>query len=229
MGRGRKEEQAPGAPIWMVSFTDSMTNLLTFFILLITFSAFGDFGEGSGVGMGLKGSGATLQKSSKPNRSNSLPPMNDPSRKTAEGSERPNPTADNNPLTRPRAPIGIADTEVYSDRKIIRIPSRLIFYGWGSYITEAGRQHLEPLAQLLRLHPSHVIVGESSHLHPNHPLFDRPTLNADRAWSVIDYFTAKQGLPVDRFSMEAKTAVPADAFNEEPVIELVLTNRRVYP
>ena len=37
-----EEDGPPGAPKWMVTFSDCMTLLLTFFVLLLTFSSFDD-------------------------------------------------------------------------------------------------------------------------------------------------------------------------------------------
>src|SRR4030042_5926969 len=45
MGRRSKQaepDEAPGAPEWMVTFSDCMTLLLTFFVLLLSFSSFDD-------------------------------------------------------------------------------------------------------------------------------------------------------------------------------------------
>ena len=45
MGHGSKQtesDEAPGAPVWMVTFSDCMTLLLTFFVLLLSFSSFDD-------------------------------------------------------------------------------------------------------------------------------------------------------------------------------------------
>ncbi|MHC4539127.1 MAG: flagellar motor protein MotB, partial [Planctomycetota bacterium] len=45
MARATKQEEsdeAPGAPEWMVTFSDCMTLLLTFFVLLLSFSSFDD-------------------------------------------------------------------------------------------------------------------------------------------------------------------------------------------
>ncbi len=45
MGFPRKQQEpdeAPGAPEWMVTFSDFMTLLLTFFVLLLSFSSFDD-------------------------------------------------------------------------------------------------------------------------------------------------------------------------------------------
>ena len=47
MGRANKQvvpDEDPGAPEWMVTFSDCMTLLLTFFVLLLSFSSFDDDG-----------------------------------------------------------------------------------------------------------------------------------------------------------------------------------------
>jgi chemotaxis protein MotB len=38
----KPEDAAPGAPDWMVTFSDCMTLLLTFFVLLLSFAGFGE-------------------------------------------------------------------------------------------------------------------------------------------------------------------------------------------
>ena len=38
----QESDEAPGAPEWMVTFSDCMTLLLTFFVLLLSFSSFDD-------------------------------------------------------------------------------------------------------------------------------------------------------------------------------------------
>jgi hypothetical protein len=212
----------------MLSFTDSMTNLLTFFILLLTFSAFGDFGTGVNAGMGPAQAGHTLDVSSGKDRNDVLPRTYDPELPKDHGSEKPtrNPNED---MERPRAPIGILDAEVHHDRKVIRIPSRLVYYGWGSYLTDRGKQRLAELARLMREQPGRVIIAESSHKHPNHPLFARPGLATARAWSAVEYFVNEAGLPADAFCLAAEVTVASGPSAEEPVVEITMLARRIYP
>ena len=39
MARKKKEESAPGAPLWLVTYGDMVTLVLTFFVLLFSFSS----------------------------------------------------------------------------------------------------------------------------------------------------------------------------------------------
>jgi len=221
----------PGSPLWMISFTDTVTNLLTFFILLITFSSFGDDSDISqaGGGFGPPRAGPSLENAGNPTRDGMLPPMRQAGRRPLEGSEKPNSAEDVEKAGRPRATIGILDTEVHRDRKVIHIPSKYIFYGFGSFVTESGQARLGRIAELLKLHPCQVIIGESGDIHQNNRIFNRPTGNLERAWSALRYFVDQAGLPEDRFRIEATTSVSKEAYNEEPVLELVLLTRRVYP
>jgi chemotaxis protein MotB len=227
----KKVEEAggeAGAPLWMVSFTDAMTNLLTFFILLVTFAAFGDASPNSSSAAGPGTGDPSVQTSKTEKRSAAQPAPQDPGQRAREGSEKPtdNELAD---VQRPRAPIGILDTEAYSDRKMIVLPSKYLFYGWGKFVTDAGQVRLAQIAPFLRAVPCQVVIGESSTEHQDNRLFNRPNLGPERAWSVVQYFIEKEHLAPDRFSISA-TASPADpSLNEEPVVEIVLLARRVYP
>jgi hypothetical protein len=217
--------------LWMISFTDTVTNLLTFFILLITFSSFGDNSDGGqkGGGFGPQRAGPSIMNAAGPGRDGLLPPTRGPGQRSLEGSEKPGFAADIETIGKPRAPIGILDAEVHRDSKVIHIPSKLVFYGFGSFVTEAGQARLGRIAELLKLHPCQVIIGESGDIHQNNRIFNRPAGNLERAWSALRYFVDQAGLPEDRFRIEATTSVSREAYNEEPVLELVLLTRRVYP
>jgi hypothetical protein len=220
-----------GSPLWMVSFTDAMTNLLTFFILLVTFAAFGDRDKNAGhaMGFGPQAAGASVALNKDPSKAGALPPPSSTSQQVTAGSEKPNPTVEPAADLRPRAPIGILDTEVYRDRKVIYLPSKFVFYGWGKFITEAGQIRLAQIAPLLRATTCQIVVGETSYLHPNHRLFDRKDLGPQRAWSIIQYFTEKEGISVERFSLAAEPVPARSDLNEEPVVELTLFTQGISP
>jgi hypothetical protein len=216
----------------MVTFTDAMTNLLTFFILLVTFSSFGDDTDAQTGGGGFAPAmgGPTVLTANVPPKDGLLPPMKSPRLRPLDGSELPNATLDpQEEKGKPRAPIGILDAEVHRDRKVIRIPSKYVFYGFGSFVTESGQARLGQIAALLKLHPCQIIIGESSDLHQDNRIFSRRSGNLERAWAVLRYFVDQASLPEDRFRIEASTAVSREAFGGEPVLELVLLTRRVYP
>jgi chemotaxis protein MotB len=227
--KAKPSGEGPGAPIWMVSFTDSMTNLLTFFILLITFAAFGNVGSGGARGAGPWPGGGAMPVGKTPPKEGILPPRTEPGQSSPQGSEKPYPAEEFAPVIQPRPPIGIADAAVYRDRVAIYLPSRLLFYGWGSRLVAPGEERLAEVARLLRMLPGQVLIGESSALHPNHPLFHRPDVGLERAWTVLQHFTDRQGLPRDRFRLEACPVLTREDLREEPMVQIVLLARRVYP
>jgi chemotaxis protein MotB len=230
----RKEKKAeepggePGAPLWMVSFTDAMTNLLTFFILLVTFAAFGDAEKPSSPGMGPGTGDATVQTKKKDGKASHFPSPDNPGQRPGEGSEKPT-GRELSEVQRPRAPIGILDTEAYADRKIIVLRSKYLFFGWGSFLTEAGQTRLAQIAPFLRAVPCQVVIGESSAQHQNNRLFNRSNLGPSRASSVVQYFTEKEQLAAERFSVSAVTSNTDAEINAEPIVEIVLLAQRVYP
>lgn len=228
--KSKPPEEEVGSPIWMVSFSDAMTNLLTFFILLVTFSAFGDdapFSGGLGV-LPLSTNPSVHEANFKP-RTSMIPDAAAVRRPVSQGSEKPNPTVEPERGGKPRAPIGILDTEAYHDRKVIYLPSKYLFYGWGKFITEVGQTRLAQLAPFLRETSCQISIGESSLLHPNHPLFARSNLGPERAWAIVEYFTEKEHLPLSRFTIAPRVSTARPDLSEEPVVEIVLQSRRIYP
>jgi hypothetical protein len=213
----------------MVSFTDAMTNLLTFFILLVTFSAFGDSGVGAMGGFGPFPLNPAQHTANFKSESSPFPDPKCPGRRPTYGSEKPNPSAELPEPDKPCGHIGILDTEAYDDRKVIYLPSKYLFYGWGKFVTEAGRTRLGMIAPFLRETSCQISIGESSILHPNHPLFARANLGPERAWAVVEYFTEKEHLPLERFSVAPAVYTARKDLRAEPVVEIVLQSRRVYP
>jgi chemotaxis protein MotB len=222
------EEAGEGAPLWMVSFTDAMTNLLTFFILLVTFAAFGDAAPGPSHATGSGKGDPSVHPIKLQTKTAAQPAPGNPAQHPHEGSEKPT-GEELSDVQRPRAPIGILDTEAYSDRKSIVLPSKYLFYGWGKFLTEAGQTRLAQIAPFLRAVPCQVVIGESSVGHQDNRLFNRPNLGPERAWTVIQYFVEKEHLELSRFSLAATATVADPALDAEPVTEIVLLARRVYP
>ena len=221
-------EQGEGAPLWMVSFTDAMTNILTFFILLLTFSSFGDKASHHG-GPNPENAGASLFNYRASPEDGMLPTEVGFARLSEAGSEKPDPSAAPVGPQRPRRPIGPLDTEAYRDRRTFYVRSTSVFYGFGPYVTEIGDRQLAPIAEFLRRVPCQVIIGESSGPeYGGSTLFYRADRSVERAYAVMEYFVKKHNLPADRFAVSATTSVPQDRFSEA-VVEITLLARSVSP
>lgn len=243
MARKRKQsssEEGSGAPLWMVTFSDCMNLLLTFFVLLVTFSSFDtevltDLGfvfTRIFPGVSFKPAGADLDNSA----------LSSSTRLTAleahaKGSEKPT-------LTRGLEENIKRETQTadFHTRKAFCADSKSIFWGKGTAISSDGEETLETLALFLKLVPSRVVISEHSLDNPK-----SDPLGLDRAWAVIEYLTTKQGLDRKRFSVSAASTLSDVSSKEvglssfslsqenrvakiknERTLEIILLKRSVY-
>jgi len=232
-------EGARGAPEWMVIFSDCMTLLLTFFVLLISFSSFHEnifeqlsvvFFEGKPwVGEG---------QESTEDRSSFLPTEQiDASQNVAKGSEK------SSLATGLEGGVQEETESVdFHRQKVFLISSETIFWGKSSVISSEGRNIMATMASFLRQIPSRVVVSE------NGPVDDESSrqFGLSRAWAVVEYLTTKQNLDKNWFSIAAATTLagsprsgapqegsgsnePARTGTEpERKLEVVLLERSIY-
>ena len=193
-------EEGLSAPLWMVTFSDCMNLLLTFFVLLVTFSSFDtevltDLGSAFSrvfPGIAFNPAGAELDKSAL------LPSTQLTAVEAhAEGSEKPTlargPEDNIKPMTQ---------TADFRTRKAFFADSKAIFWGKGTAISSEGKETLETLALFLKAVPSRVVISERS-------LDNQKSdpLGLDRAWAVIEYLTTIQGLDRKRFNISAASTL----------------------
>jgi chemotaxis protein MotB len=228
MGRPKKEapaEEVAGAPLWMVTFSDCMNLLLTFFVLLVTFSSFGpekeegivNFGSAmrSAFGTPLDAGGRQDHRSMVENRRvvNTEQPES--------GSERPtnsqSPGARNGSLNED---LQAAD---YRKHKVFLIPSRKVFLGRGRALSSDGRYFLAVMAAFLREVPGSIVISENG---PD----DNLDLGLSRALLVQQHLISLENLGQERLSIAAESIAPpegadggASAYHrQERMLEIVL-------
>jgi flagellar motor protein MotB len=226
-----EESKPPESPLWMLTFTDAMTNMLTFFILMLTFSSFYVGAHAQAGGMGPRGAGKTpLPKKTPPAAQAMVESPASPRGEVPDaGSEKPTYLEEpGNASQRPREPMGLLGADAYDDRKVFYIPSRLVFYGWGSRITDSGEDRLNRIAEFLKTDQSSVIVGESSDHAGNHPRFGKGGVGVERAYAVMQHLTGKANIPAGRVAIAAEAAVPEGRYTE-PVLEITVLSRSVSP
>ncbi len=233
MARERKqveEDEAPGAPEWMVTFSDCMTLLLTFFVLLLSFSSFDDkvFRKLRVIFMDALPVPSTSQ-SKELSRDAVLPTEQiEMTPDLAEGSEKPTllKGLDNN--LREETP---AD---FRRRKVFSVSSEKIFWGNGALISAEGRRIMTTMASFLEEVPSRVVICE------NGPAGKGASeqLGLSRAWAVLEYLTSSQNLDKNWFSISAGSTLAQEGLrNDEPsraslkserTLEIVLLERSIY-
>ncbi|NLZ06816.1 MAG: hypothetical protein GXY19_16745 [Phycisphaerae bacterium] len=229
MGRPKKEaepEEAAGAPLWMVTFSDCMNLLLTFFVLLVTFSAFGprqeqrilNFGSAMRSVFGTpEDMGGTLDKSAIVESQRVVD-----TEQPEYGSEKP---TDSTTLRSGslNEDLQLAD---YRSHKVFLIPSRKVFLGRGKALSPDGRYFLAMAAAFLRQVPGSVVISE------NGPI--RHTGDADlglsRALTVLEHLVSAEGLGHERLSIAAESIAPPEDtggsalvyHRQERMLEIVL-------
>jgi chemotaxis protein MotB len=219
------EEQPGGAPEWMVTFSDCMTLLLTFFVLLLSFSSFDDKIFWSLKIIYCKAL-TNISPDPQSNR-DSLKHLR-PIKYLDEldrGSEKPT-------LKRIDKDGLVEETEPgdFRNRKVFIVSSKKIFWAKGAAISPEGRDIMSTMASYLKKVPNRVVISENG---PGDEYGSQFAL--ERAWAVLEYLTGIKGIQKKRFSISAATTIPKERLNNGQVVarldrtvEIVLLERSTY-
>ncbi|MCF7955417.1 MAG: hypothetical protein K9M75_06415 [Phycisphaerae bacterium] len=222
MAQNRKKvepEETAGAPEWMVTFSDCMTLLLTFFVLLLSFSSFDDAAMSrvqKSIGMGMPAKASITG-----NMNTSLAEIKTIKKVDiiTEGSKTPTPTdiALGNIAKQPR----LTD---YQRQKVFSIDSDKIFVGKSSdVINPKNKQILDNMTVFLKAKPSRVVVSEFDPKTPDHS--DKLGLN--RAWAIMNYFV-KSNIDASNFSITGSSMLTRNDNIDKRQIVITLLEEDVY-
>ena len=216
------EDSPVGAPAWMTTFSDCMTLLLTFFVLLLSFSSFNE--------VSLKQLFGALRCRPKPSISDHDQVTDDTMvreqdtvvDRTEKGAEKR--TSKNLEIVQnPKETEPIVETDAYHDERIFYISTGRLFWGSGSVLTSRGQEYLEKIALFMKMVPCKVIVGQ---MDSNR---SKPTGGADsadsgliRSCAVVKFLTQQQGLPAGRFCVCPTRPSPPQRFRSESVMQIIL-------
>jgi chemotaxis protein MotB len=232
MGRKKKQPESDedqGAPEWMVTFSDCMTLLLTFFVLLLSFSSFDEdvFDELKKI---FTKAMLSVEEQSQEDNDAFVPTKQIVATEYhSEGSEKPTLVRgwDDN-LKEETKPVD------FHTRKVFLISSKKIFWGKGTAISFQGRKALSTMASFLKALPSRIVMTESGPEGDN----DSKNLGLQRAWAAMEYLTTGQGLGKKQFSISATSTLTQESFKSrepsylrpetERVLEIVLLERSIY-
>ena len=223
------DDETPGAPEWMVTFSDCMTLLLTFFVLLLSFSSF-DKAIFQKLKVIFADALPAVGPEAKKDRDAFVPVKRiQELDKLDEGSEKPTSIRGTEEGTKEET-----DPVDFHRQKVFLIASKRIFWGKGTAISSEGRYIMSILASFLKEMPNRVVISE------NGPGDDqgRGQFGLPRAWAVLKYLTTEQNLDRKRFSISAESTLakvsfrsgePAHARPEsEQMLEIVLLERSIY-
>jgi len=192
------DEEPAGAPEWMVTFSDCMTLLLTFFVLLLTFSSFDDkvFRKmETSLAEALPSVGTSVNKAKEALFETKQIKYN---RELTKGNETP--ILEGKIEANPKESMEFLD--LYN-KKVFLVPSMSIFWGKGTLISTEGRRILSDIAELLKAFPNRIVISETGY-----DGIGSQELGLQRAWTIIEYLTNKHGLDTKRLGISAKSTIP---------------------
>ncbi len=214
-----KEENARvSAPDWLLTFSDCMTLLLTFFVLLLSFAQFKEekfksLGESfsqalPSVGQSPKLEAESLQKKDAGKQRT----------RVSKGTET-RPPVENINTSTPMAekkPIDFRNVKVFS------IASSEFFWGDGNAITIKGRTVLDALAVLLGSRPSRMVISEHGDGSEN------DELSLSRTWAVVRYMTRQKNVPLGKFSITSANMMGTKYSEDSRMFEITMLDRDIY-
>ena len=200
--RARAPEESPGgAPKWMVTFSDCMTLLLTFFVLLLSFSSFDDkafrkLTTSLSTGMSSISDAPTRNRDSVLQRDEM---ENHYQKERNQGSESPTENGRQDGLIK-------EDPKEFGfrNRKVFLTPSDTVFLGSGATLSKDGRKLLSDLATIFHTLPNKIVISENRLKDPGR----NPDLGLTRAWTALTYLVVKGKLEKDRFAISGTSTVP---------------------
>lgn len=213
----------------MVTFSDCMTLLLTFFVLLLSFSS---FDEKVFKRMESAMSEGLSSISLRPNRRREAvqpSPQIVYQEETKRGSEAR--TLDARYESNPNQSLDVLD---FQNQKVFLVPSERVFWGHAALISSHGRRLFADVATLLRAVPNRVVVSE----HAVEPGASHDEIGLKRAWQVTRFLTDRHELDKARFSISSAATVTAETIRQSDlwasnqknarVLEIVILERSVY-
>ena len=199
MARKKKqvEESGPaGAPEWMVTFSDCMTLLLTFFVLLLSYSSFDDI-----VIQQLKG-GFTKELPSVSTDKDRSKDAFLPYKKVRYIEEL---EAGSEKLAFEKTKEGTVKEDSvnnFRNKKVFLWSSSQIFWGKGMRISPEGQDTLKTMASFLKRVAGRIVISENNLQGGQRS----EQLGLSRSWEVMEYLK-KEGLDENRFSLSAGTTI----------------------
>ena len=142
---------------------------------------------------------------------------------TQKGSEKP---TDSDPVAVENAGASqwlASMADAYSRRRVLQIPSTRLFWGQGTVMTAAGRQHLRLLAAFIRQTPCQVLIGNSV---SSDILSARKGQELDRPYAMLSYLRDQEHIPSGRLGLKDCSSELADSEGKEGIIEITLLAER---
>ncbi len=191
------DDGPPGPGSWIVTFSDCMTLLLCFFVLLLVFSSFDEVSLKKLADIfAFKEDNQSIIIKEGGRKESIIKPVDRQTDWSEAGSQQQVVDIKTESVKNPRPSVWWANTDgVYKDRRSFYIQSDRMFWAQGAQLSNTGKQLLDLMAELMRYVPCQVTVD---HNFPN----EEGSQNAlARGWSIVNYFATKKNVPRDRFTI----------------------------
>ena len=200
----------------MTTFSDCMTLLLTFFVLLLTFSSFDPVALRQLEGA-IKFKSLSSIFDFKVKIDDSLIQLNKQViDRTDKGSEVR--TSDLLKIVRnPKKIDSVNEKDAYAEERILHMPIDQLFLGNSMVFTPAGRDCLDQIARFLKLMPCKVFVGTADNVNDG----------ILKSLAVVEFFTQKRGFSPARFCLSPDRPRPASRPGNNSVMQIVLLAKDV--
>lgn len=200
----------------MVTFSDCMTLLLCFFVLLLSFSSFDEMKFDTLRGAFHSMSFDWLDFDPDQPKTSVVERVN-PKDFPRQGAIIPTFKEDKDEPN--KAPIEMLDMDLYQDRTVFYLPSQRFFWGQGVNLTNDGKDYLHYMAVFLHKYPCRIVVSESSGV-------ENRNLGLRRSWAVLRCLTTRENLDPERFTITTQSNA-ALRFGPQGVLEITLMNVQV--
>ncbi len=220
----RPEDKAPTPGAWIVTFSDCMTLLLCFFVLLLTFSSFDEITlKNLSNAFKMKSDRKVAVSKEKVERDSMVEPIDRPIDRTEAGSEMHPQETELDNVRNPRESRETFDTDdAYKDRQVFYVSSNRVFWGKGTVLSSSGRKLLNKTAKLMKLVPSQVTIGVSRPDQAKYP--DAPN---QQAHTVIQYLVKAEKLDSGRFCIANIGANQGVLLDGAPFVQITLLARNL--
>lgn len=212
----KKEDEPAGAPQWMVTFSDCMTLLLTFFVLMLSYanfdeSKFKDLADSVGRKEIFQKFNDTLETDAVVSSE-----MVQQTQPTKDDSETPKHTI--------KKASNFQDekkTVDFKNVKVITVDSQNVFYASGHIIRNDNdtKTNLKHLATLLLNKPSRIVISEFGQKDEN------SDLGMERAYAIYDYLIK---LGVNKNTINISAQCLGGNHESKRTLEITLLERSIY-
>ncbi len=215
------EEEPEGAPDWMLTFSDCMTLLLTFFVLLLTFSSFDEQWLWRLSGAFKTEIKSTIFRERQRIDHSLAPEVESVVDRTEEGAEK-RTKVEVGIIKNPKAYEYITAVDAYHNERTFYLDADKLFLGKGSVLSGEGREYLEKIASFMKLVPCKIIIGQMGS-GPVGPQSNKESYqNMQRSWGLVQFFTQQQKIEKERFYLTAEALVPSSAEKSRSLMRIIL-------